>query len=119
MADAMITRGSFLNNEVVDLREEIALVSPTDTPLTTLLMGRGQVVPATDITVTWRERQLNSTRGTLKKEGADAGMLSYPADPLFLIFVRLSKRLLRYLAQHRLLILRVLVTALRRRLRIV
>lgn len=30
-------------------------------------MGRGAVVPATDITVTWRERKLNETRGTLKK----------------------------------------------------
>lgn len=73
MADAMVKGSSFLDDEVVDLHNEIALVSPTDTPLTTLLMGRGAVVPATDITVTWREKQLNSTRGTLKKEGADAG----------------------------------------------
>lgn len=73
MADAMVKRSSFLDNEVVDLRDEIALVSPTDTPLTTLLMGRGAIVPATDITVTWREKQLNSTRGTLKLEGAEAG----------------------------------------------
>lgn len=51
----MLKRKDFLENEVVDLREEIALTSPTDTPLTTLLMGRGAVVPATDITVTWRE----------------------------------------------------------------
>jgi len=70
---AMVKRSDFLSNEVVDLREEIALVSPTDTPLTTLLMGRGAVVPATDITVTWRERALNTSRGTLKLEGADAG----------------------------------------------
>lgn len=69
----MIKRENFLENEVVDLAEEIKLVSPTDTPLTTLLMGRGQVVPATDITVTWREKQLNTQRGTLKKEGAEAG----------------------------------------------
>lgn len=72
MAD-MIKRSSFLENEVVDLTEEIKLVSPTDTPLTTMLMARGQVVPATDITVTWRERELNANRGTLKLEGADAG----------------------------------------------
>ena len=72
MAD-MVKRSDFLANEVVDLREEIALVSPTDTPLTTLLMGRGAVVPANDITVTWRERKLNEERGTLKKEGAEAG----------------------------------------------
>lgn len=69
----MVKRSDFLENEVVDLREEIALVSPTDTPLTTLLMGRGAVVPATDITVTWRERKLNEERGTLKLEGAEAG----------------------------------------------
>ena len=59
----MVKRADFLENEVVDLTEEIKLVSPTDTPLTTLLMGRGQVVPANDITVTWREKELNSDRG--------------------------------------------------------
>lgn len=73
MATEMVKRKDFLENEVVDLSDEIALVSPTDTPLTTLLMGKGAVVPATDITVTWRERKLNDERGTLKKEGADAG----------------------------------------------
>lgn len=69
----MVKRKDFLENEVVDLREEIALTSPTDTPLTTILMGRNAIVPATDITVTWRERKLNENRGTLKKEGAEAG----------------------------------------------
>ena len=72
MAD-MVKRSDFLQNEVIDLAEEIKLVSPTDTPLTTLLMGRGQTVSATDITVTWRERKLNDQRGTLKLEGAEAG----------------------------------------------
>lgn len=72
MAD-MVKRKYFLTDEVVDLSDEIKLVSPTDTPLTTMLMGRGAVVPATDITVTWREKQLDTTRGTLIKEGADAG----------------------------------------------
>ena len=69
----MVKRTDFLENEVVDLTEEIKLVSPTDTPLTTMLMGRGQIEKATDITVTWRERELNSDRGTLKLEGAEAG----------------------------------------------
>lgn len=69
----MIKRNNFLDGEVLDLAEEIKLVSPTDTPLTTMLMSRGAVVPAKDITVTWREKQLNTTRGTLIKEGADAG----------------------------------------------
>mgnify|MGYP001662415721 FL=1 len=44
MAD-MIKRKDFLENEVVDLTEEIKQTSPTDTPLTTLLMSRGQEVP--------------------------------------------------------------------------
>ena len=73
MADTMVKRKDFLANEVVDLRQEIALTSPTDTPFTTLVMGRGQVVPAKDITVTWRERKLNEDRGTLILEGAEAG----------------------------------------------
>ena len=72
MAD-MIKRKDFQENEVVDLTEEIKQTSPTDTPLTTLLMERGQVVPAKDITVTWREKELNSERGTLKLEGSEAG----------------------------------------------
>ena len=69
----MLKRKDFLENEVVDLRDEIALVSPTDTPLTTLLMGRGATVPAKDTTVSWREKKLNETRGTLKVEGSEAG----------------------------------------------
>lgn len=73
MADNMVKTNDFLENEIIDLSEEIKLVSPTDTPLTTLLMGRGATVPATDITVTWRERKLNETRGTLKSEGDGIG----------------------------------------------
>lgn len=72
MAEMRKTK-DFLENEVVDLTEEIKRTSPTDTPLTTMLMQKGQVVKATDITVTWRERELNSQRGTLKLEGAEAG----------------------------------------------
>lgn len=73
MADNMVKRKDFLTNEVVDLAEEIAITSPTDTPLTTLIMGRGLVVPAKDITVTWREKKLNEDKGTLILEGAEAG----------------------------------------------
>ena len=69
----MIKCKDFLANEVVDLSTEIALTSPTDTPFTTLVMGRGAIVPAKDITVTWREKKLNEDRGTLILEGAEAG----------------------------------------------
>ena len=50
----MVKRKKFLDGEVLDLSEQIALTSPTDTPLSTLILGRGAVVPAKDITVTWR-----------------------------------------------------------------
>lgn len=73
MADNMVKRKEFINGEVMDLKDTIALVSPTDTPFTTLLMGRGAIVPAKDITVTWRERKLNEDRGSLILEGAEAG----------------------------------------------
>lgn len=65
--------GTFLQGELIDLSEEIKLVSPTDTPLYTMIMNRGQVVKANDITVTWREKELNQTRGQLILEGAEAG----------------------------------------------
>lgn len=73
MADNMVKRKEFINGEVMDLKDTIVLVSPTDTPFTTLLMGRGAIVPAKDITVTWRERKLNEDRGSLILEGAEAG----------------------------------------------
>lgn len=73
MADNMVKRKNFIDGEVLDLSDKLVLVSPTDTPLTTLLLGRNKRVPAKDITVTWRERKLNEDRGTLKLEGADAG----------------------------------------------
>lgn len=65
--------GSFLDGELLDLSNEIALVSPTDTPLYTMVAGRGQITKAKDITVTWRQKELNGTRGALKLEGAEAG----------------------------------------------
>ena len=73
MAGTMIKSGDKLPSELRDLREEMALLSPTDTPLTSILLARGQVVPAQDINVSWREKELNTTRGTLIVEGAEAG----------------------------------------------
>lgn len=73
----MFKYSDLLPNQVVDLREEISLVSPTDTPLTTMLMQMGRVVPATDITVTWMEKELNKLGSTaLKIEGADANQFT-------------------------------------------
>ena len=69
----MKTTKDLLVGEVQDLKEEIVLVTPKDTPLVSMLYSMGKVVPATDITVTWRERELNGTRSAIKKEGAESG----------------------------------------------
>lgn len=61
-----------LPGEVLDLKEEIVLVDPKDTPLVSMLYAKNRVVPVTDITVSWRERQLNATRSEIKKEGSEA-----------------------------------------------
>ncbi|MGL5460807.1 MAG: DUF5309 domain-containing protein, partial [Cetobacterium sp.] len=65
-----------LPGEVQDLADIIVSVSPKDTPLTTLLLSMGNTTKATDITVSWREKELNATQTGLKVEGAEAG------DPL-------------------------------------
>lgn len=67
------TTKDLLTGELQDLREEIALVSPKDTPLVSMIYSMGKVVPATDITVSWREKELNGTRATALMEGAEAG----------------------------------------------
>lgn len=58
--------------QCVDLKNEIALVSPVDTPLATLLYQRGRVVPAYDVNVSWMEKTLNGTELQARQEGAEA-----------------------------------------------
>lgn len=73
----MFKYSNLLPGQVVDLKEEIALISPTDTPLSTMIMQLGRVVPATDITVTWMEKELNKLGASnLKVEGAEANQFS-------------------------------------------
>lgn len=72
MANDMRKSQHLLPNEVLDLTEEIALVTPTDTPLITMLYAMGNVTSASDITVSWREKELNSTRTTAQLEGAES-----------------------------------------------
>ena len=75
MAEQMKKYASILQGEVLDLTSEIALISPTDTPLTTLLYSMGKTVGATDITVSWREKELHkpsSVLSNLMLEGAEA-----------------------------------------------
>ena len=75
MAEQMKKYASVLQGELLDLTSEIALISPTDTPLTTLLYSMGKTVGATDITVSWREKELHKPSSVLTNlmlEGAEA-----------------------------------------------
>lgn len=75
MAEMMQKHKNMLQGELLDLTQEIALLSPTDTPLTTLLYSMGKTVPASDITVSWREKKLHTPAeitANLMLEGADA-----------------------------------------------
>ena len=75
MAEQMKKYANLLQGEVLDLTSEIALISPTDTPLTTLLYSMGKTVGATDINVSWREKELHkpsSVLSNLMLEGAEA-----------------------------------------------
>ena len=75
MAEQMKKYASVLQGELLDLSSEIALVSPTDTPLTTLLYAMGKTVGATDITVSWKEKELHKPSSVLTNlmlEGAEA-----------------------------------------------
>ena len=60
-----------LAGEVLDLSDLIAVTTPTDTPLLSILMGR-QVEKATSTKVEWREETLDDSTVTPALEGADA-----------------------------------------------
>lgn len=68
----MIKTTNFTQNENIDLTKEISLVAPTDTPLFSLLMARGQYSKAISKTINWREKTLDTTEDIGAVEGADA-----------------------------------------------
>ena len=65
----MIKTNNFTAHENVDLSKEIALVAPTDTPFTTLLMNKKLVETAGSVTINWREKTLDDKADISKTEG--------------------------------------------------
>lgn len=65
----MIKTSNFTTHENIDLSREIALVAPTDTPFTTLLMNKKLVETAGSVTINWREKTLDDTEDISKTEG--------------------------------------------------
>lgn len=71
----MKTSKQLLNGEVLDLRDEIAIVSPVETPLISLLMSNDKTEPATSTKVEWREESLDENRSNPAVEGSKKGNL--------------------------------------------
>lgn len=65
----MIKTTDLTQHENIDLSKEIALVAPTDTPFTTLLMNKKLVESAGSVTINWREKTLDDTEDISKVEG--------------------------------------------------
>lgn len=67
----MLDTTKLTTQENIFLTEEITVVAPLATPLTTLLLGKGKVKDGSAKIHTWREKSLNFSDATAK-EGADA-----------------------------------------------
>lgn len=67
----MIKTNNFTNNENIDLMNEISLVHPLDTPLTTYLLGNGLYDMTGSTLPTWREKTLDTTEDISVAEGSD------------------------------------------------
>lgn len=67
----MIKTDNFTSLEKISLAAEIGLVAPTDTPLYSLLLAKGQVDQATAPVVVWREKTLDTTSDVSVAEGAN------------------------------------------------
>ncbi|WP_136479297.1 DUF5309 family protein [Acetivibrio thermocellus] len=65
----MIKTSHFTQHENIDLSKEITLITPSDTPLTTLLMNKKLVETAGSVTINWREKTLDDTEDISKTEG--------------------------------------------------
>ena len=65
----MIKTSNFTQHENIDLSKEIALVAPSDTPFSTLLLNKKLVETAGSVTINWREKTLDDTEDISKTEG--------------------------------------------------
>jgi hypothetical protein len=67
----MIQTKDFLSMENIDLMAEMGVAQPLDTPLTTLLMGRGLIDKETAPLVYFREKTLDTTEDISQVEGSE------------------------------------------------
>ncbi|MCB7071386.1 DUF5309 domain-containing protein [Caldibacillus sp. 210928-DFI.2.22] len=67
----MFESTNFTNAERISLAQEIALIGVQATPLTTLLMSKGNIEKATSTVYTWREKTLDNTDDIAQIEGSE------------------------------------------------
>lgn len=67
----MFKSTNFTNAEMVNLSKEIAIIGVQATPLTSMLMAKGNIEKALSTVYTWREKTLDSTADLSAVEGED------------------------------------------------
>jgi len=67
----MIKTDNFTQHENIDLTNEISLIHPTDTPLSTMLLVGKKYDIATSKIITWREKELSPYEDMSVEEGSE------------------------------------------------
>lgn len=67
----MFKSSNFTNAEQISLAKEIAIIGVQATPLTSMLMAKGNIEKALSTVYTWREKTLDNTEDISAVEGAD------------------------------------------------
>ncbi|AFM40994.1 phage capsid family protein [Desulfosporosinus acidiphilus SJ4] len=75
----MITTANFTSLENINLAKEISLVSPLDTPFSTMLLGGGKFDTTTSKIDTWRTKSLDNTADISQVEGSETSVFQASA----------------------------------------
>ncbi len=70
----MFTSSNFTDSEKISLSKEIALIGVKATPLTSMLMAKGDIEKALSTVYSWREKTLDSTADISAVEGAETSV---------------------------------------------
>lgn len=67
----MLTSTNFTSSESISLAKEIAIIGVQSTPLTSMLMAKGNIEKALSTVYSWREKTLDATEDISAVEGED------------------------------------------------
>ena len=75
----MFKSGNFTQAEQISLAKEIAVIGVQSTPLTSMLMAKGNIEKALSTVYTWREKTLDNTADISAIEGSDTSVFQESA----------------------------------------